>query len=338
MNQKFVENLLKDKRFAEVKTGLSNYEIEYLPTGSLEIDVVTGLGGWPSGRICTMAGKESCGKSTTALWAIANAQKLGHVCAYIDAEFTFDPERAQQLGIDLNKLLLIRVPDFQTGADLTYELARSGEVRLIVFDSIAGSPIKEQNEGNVGQADIGRKAKILGNLMTKVTPPVALNKVWLLMVNQLRDGLDPYGPKFVMPGGHALVYHSSVILYMSGKKAEDGAGLDVTVKVNKNKLASPFKDTKFYLPFSGQPDVFRSIANIVTDAQYSDMLGIERAGAYYSFPKEIFGEENKFQGMAKTLDFLRENPDTCMKLQNHVLKTLTRKGDFNESRSDGEQS
>lgn len=324
----------------DIAIGLDNYELDFISTGSFELDVAMGTGGFARGRIAALAGKESSGKTTIGLKTIANAQKRKLNCAYIDTEASFDISRAKTLGIDTEGLLVIGANTLEVAGEACVDLARSGNIDVIVFDSVAGTSVKALNDGEISDSIIGKKAKMLGHLMSKISGPVWNNKVCLIFINQLRDSLDPYKPQPVMPGGHAIPYASSMIVHLGSKKADvDDGSILVKARITKNKLNIPFKEAEFIINTKGDIDELKGIANILTHKDYIDALGIVRTGAWYTLPstfmtfdtdgivtneEKLFDDEKKVQGENGVVELLRENDELKDKLKNIILNKFTR--------------
>jgi recombination protein RecA len=339
MDKELIKQLAKSYG-SDLVIGLDNYNLEFISSGSIELDVAMGTGGFARGRISVIAGKESSGKTTIGLKTISNAQKQGLNCAYIDTEASFDTARAKQLGIDLKNLLVLGANTLEVAGEAAVDLARSGNIDVIIFDSVAGTSVKALNAGEISDSIIGKKAKMLGHLTSKISGPVWSNKVCVIFINQLRDSLDPYHPQPVMPGGHALPYASSMTIFLSSKKSEDGdGGILVKAKITKNKLNVPFKEAEFIISSTGVIDEIRGMANILTNKEFSEQLGIIRTGAWYTFPVSIpnidetgvitgetllFNEEKKIQGENGVAELLRADKELQSKFKDIIFSKFTR--------------
>lgn len=298
-------------------------KLEVIPTSSFQLDVALGIGGFPRGRITTIAGQEASGKSTLCYNVIVESQKLGLNPVLINAECVFDPYRAEALGIDLKKLIVVTPKDFETASDVVCEIADTGEADVIIFDSLVGAPLKALNEGSVEDHNVGRKAKLLGNFLAKVTGPVARNNVALILINQFRASMAMYGANYLMPGGYALTYASSLIIYLFGAvDKEGGEFINVRAKVKKNNLAIPFREVTYALGFDGKIDNDLEIATILTDPALGPKLGVEQFGSWYQM-KEFLGE-SKVQGAKQVAEMLRSDNKLSKSLEAHIRKTLTR--------------
>jgi len=306
-----VLNRLK-KEFGEtVQLGDVKRNVDVISTGSLALDVATGIGGYPRGRITQLAGWESAGKTTHALKAAANVQERGGLVAFIDTEYALDTNWAEKQGVNVENLIWLQIDDLETAGETAVDLAESGEVDMIILDSVAGAPIKAVVEGELGDSNMGKRAKIMSDFMPKLNGPVSRNNVWMIFTNQLRDSLDPYKPKPVRPGGHALNFHSSMIVDLRSKKEKTSGSatyVDIKATVEKNKLATPFKNAEYIMDFTGYIDPVIEATNILTTNEYAEILGVERAGAWYTLPAELFPdmEEPRFQGQKKIQEALAE--------------------------------
>jgi len=308
----FLAKLEKKPYGESFQLGDVEHVVDVVSTGSLVLDIATGIGGYPRGRIVQIAGWESSGKTTHALKAIANLQAKGGTAAFIDTEYALDPKWATQLGVDMAAVAWVQVDDLETAGEIAIEMANSGSFDMIVFDSVAGAPIKAVVDGELGDANMGRRAKIMSDFMPKLNGPVARNKVWMIFTNQLRDSLNIYAPKPVAPGGHALTFHSTMIIELKAKKIRAGRGdathVDVTATVEKNKMSPPGKTVTYTMDFDGYIDIVDELATIITSADNSEALGVVRGGAWYTLPEGMLPgiEDRKFNGRDKILEALAE--------------------------------
>lgn len=302
-------NKLK-KNFGEtVQFGQHDRKIEVISTGSVALDIATGIGGYPRGRITQVAGWESAGKTTHVLKAAGYVQELGGLVAFIDTEYALDPKWAEKQGVNIEDLIWLQIDDLETAGEAAVDLAESGEVDMVIFDSVAGAPIKAVVEGDLGDSNMGKRAKIMSDFMPKLNGPVSRNNVWMLFTNQLRDSLNPYQPKPVRPGGHALDFHSSMIIDLRAKKEKTSGevqGVDIKATIEKNKLAAPFKSAEYFLDFHGYIDPVVETVKLFTTSEYAEALNVQRAGAWYTLPEELFPDENRFQGQNKIMEALAE--------------------------------
>lgn len=308
--------------------GDTDRQVDVVSTGSLLLDVATGIGGYPRGRIIQLAGWESSGKTTHALKAAANLQAQGGSVAFIDTEYALDPKWAIQLGVDMAAMMWLQVDDLETAGEIAVDLADSGTVDMIIFDSVAGAPIKAVVEGEVGDANMGKRAKIMSTLMPKLNGPVARNNVWMIFTNQLRDSLNPYQPKPVTPGGHALAFHSSMIIELKAKKIRPASGknvthVEITATLEKNKLSPPGRVVTYTMDFDGFIDVIGELASIIVHTDNAEALGVARAGSWYTLPAEMLPgiEDLRFQGRDRIVEVLAE-VDLFNTAREYVLSRL----------------
>jgi recombination protein RecA len=299
---------------------------DVVSTGSLSLDIATGIGGYARGRITQIAGWESTGKTTHALMAAANIQARGGAVAYIDTEFVFDPVWATKIGVNTEEFLCLQIDDLESAAEATVDIAQSGEFDMIIFDSIAAAGIRAVHDGELGDSNMGKRAKIMSDFMTKLNGVVSKNNIWMTPVNQLRESLDPYKPLPVRPGGKALSFHASMIIDLKAKK-EKGKGTPshtvITATVSKNKLAAPYREAEYILDFNGQVNPISEIINIITNKDHMEVLGVSLAGAWYTVPHEWFPEmeEPRFQGSGKIGEML-EDIDALNRVRALVLTKL----------------
>lgn len=303
---------------------------DVVSSGSLSLDIATGVGGYPRGRIVQIAGWESTGKTTHALLAAANVQKRGGTVAYIDTEFVFDITWAEKLGVDTDSLLCLQIDDLESAAEATVDVAQSGEFDMIIFDSIAAAGIRAVHDGELGDSNMGKRAKIMSDFMTKLNGVVSKQNIWMIFINQLRESLDPYKPLPVRPGGKALSFHASMIIDLRAKK-EKGKGVPsynvINATVVKNKLAPPYREAEYILEYDGTINPISEIVNIVTNKEYMEVLGVSLAGAWYTVPSEWFPdmEEPRFQGSGKIYDALAEDLDAMERVEKHIVSALSAK-------------
>jgi recombination protein RecA len=225
-------------------------DIDVIPTGSIGLDMALGVGGVPRGRIMEIFGPESSGKTTLALHIVAEAQKKGGVCAYIDAEHAMDPDYAGKLGVNINDLLISQPDTGEQGLEITESLIRSGKIDVVVIDSVAALTPKDEIEGDMGQSHVGKQARLMSQALRKLTAIVARSKTVVIFINQIRMQIGVmFGNPETTPGGKALKFYTSVRLDIRRiaqiKKGEEVVGSRTRVKVVKNKVAAPFKQTEF---------------------------------------------------------------------------------------------
>ena len=291
--------------------------IDAIPTGSIGLDIALGVGGVPRGRIIEIYGPESSGKTTLALQIVAEAQKKGGVCAFIDAEHALDPEYSKKLGVKVNDLLLSQ-PDYgEQALDIAESLVRSGKIDVVVIDSVAALTPKDEIEGDVGEYHVGKQARLMSQALRKMTAIVAKSKTVVIFINQIRMQIGVmFGNPETTPGGKALKFYSSVRLDVRKigqiKKEESVVGNRVRVKVVKNKVAAPFREAEYDVLFN------EGISPEGEVLAMGEKLGlISKAGASYKYKTEK--EEIPLgRGYDASRTFLKENP----KIKTELVKKI----------------
>ncbi|MES2409603.1 MAG: recombinase RecA, partial [Patescibacteria group bacterium] len=230
-------------------------DINVIPTGSLGLDAALGIGGFPRGRILEIFGPESSGKTTLSLHAIAEAQKLGGVCAFIDAEHALDPEYAKRIGVNISELLISQPDTGEQALEIVESLVRTGKIDIVVIDSVAALTPKDEIEGDMGAHHVGKQARLMAQALRKLTAIVAKSKTIIIFINQIRMQIGVmFGNPETTPGGKALKFYTSIRLDIRRiaqiKKGEEVMGGRVRVKVVKNKVGAPFKQTEFDLMYN----------------------------------------------------------------------------------------
>ena len=287
--------------------------IEVIPSGCLTLDLALGIGGFPRGRIIEIYGPESSGKTTVALHAIAEAQKMGGVAAFIDAEHALDPVYAKKLGVNLDELYVSQPDTGEQALDITDALVRSSAVDIIVIDSVAALTPKAEIEGDMGDSHVGLQARLMSQALRKLTAIVNKSKTCVIFINQLREKVGiMFGNPETTPGGKALKFYASMrldIRKMDTLKDADGAmGNRTKAKVVKNKLAPPFRQAEFDI-VCGE-GISREGCVIDMGVQF-DIIG--KSGAFYSY------NGNKIaQGREKLRIFLRENPEIMSEIEQKI--------------------
>jgi recombination protein RecA len=286
-------------------------------TGSLGLDIALGVGGLPRGRVVEIYGPESSGKTTLTLQVIAEMQKLAGVCAFIDAEHALDTQYAQKLGVNLQELLISQPDTGEQALEIVDALVRSGSVDLIVIDSVAALTPKAELEGEMGDSLPGLQARLMSQALRKLTAHIKKTNCMVIFINQIRMKIGVmFGSPETTTGGNALKFYASVRLDIRRtgtiKKGEDSIGNETKVKVVKNKVASPFKTAEFDILFG---------EGISREGEILD-LGvlhkvIEKSGAWYAYNGEKIG-----QGRDNSREFLRENPDLRVEIENKVRTEL----------------
>lgn len=286
-------------------------KVDVVSTGSMLINQALGVGGFPCGRIIEIYGPEASGKTTIAVHAIAQAQKQGGICAFIDAEHALDPLHIAKLGVNVQDLIISQ-PDYgEQALDIAEMLVRSGAIDLLVIDSVAALVPKAELEGDMGDSHMGLQARLMSQALRKLTPVVHKSKTVLIFINQVRQNINamPFAPKETTTGGNALKFYSSVRLEVrrvaSLKKDDVHFGNRVAVKVVKNKVAAPFKRVELDLLFS------EGISHELDllDAALANNL-IVQSGSWFAFQGEKIG-----QGRDQVLAYLKANPETAAKIE-----------------------
>lgn len=284
--------------------------INAIPTGSIGLDAALGIGGMPRGRIIEIFGPESSGKTTLSLHIIAEAQKLGGICAFIDAEHAMDPEYAKRLGVKTDELLISQPESGEQALGIVESLVHSGKMDVIVIDSVAALTPKDEIEGDMGAHHVGKQARLMSQALRKLTSIVAKSKTIVIFINQIRMQIGVmFGNPETTPGGKALKFYTSVRLDIRRiaqiKKGEEVMGGRVRVKVVKNKVAAPFRQTEFDLMYN---EGISQEGEIIALGEKMEI--IHKSGTSYSY-----GEEKLGRGYDATRQFLRENP----KLKEEIL-------------------
>ncbi len=288
-------------------------EIEVIPSGCLTLDLALGIGGFPRGRIIEIYGPESSGKTTVALHAIAEAQKMGGVAAFIDAEHALDPVYAKKLGVNLDELYVSQPDTGEQALDITEALVRSSAVDMIVVDSVAALTPKAEIEGDMGDAHVGLQARLMSQALRKLTAIVNKSKTCVIFINQLREKVGVmFGNPETTPGGKALKFYASMRLDIRKtdtlKDADGAMGNRTKAKVVKNKLAPPFRQAEFDIVFG---EGISQEGCIMDMGVQFDILG--KSGAFYSY------EGNKIaQGREKLRQYLRDNPEIKAEIEQKI--------------------
>lgn len=290
--------------------------VEVISTSSILLDQALGCGGFPKGRVIEIFGPEASGKTSLALHAIAQAQRAGGVCAFIDAEHALDPSYATSLGIDINDLIISQ-PDFgEQALEIAEMLIRSGAIDIIVIDSVAALVPKAELEGEMGDSHMGLQARLMSQALRKLTPIVHKSKTVLVFINQVRQniGVMGYGPKETTTGGNALKFYASIRLEVrkiaSLKKGDEHFGNRVCIKVAKNKMAAPYKRVELDLLFN---EGISKELDLLDAALHYEI--VTQAGSWFSFDGA-----NIAQGREQALNLLRSNKDLFQKILEKILK------------------
>ena len=292
-------------------------DIQVVSTGSLGLDIALGVGGLPRGRVVEIYGPESSGKTTLTLQVIAEMQKLGGTCAFVDAEHALDIQYAQKLGVNLQELLISQPDTGEQALEIVDALTRSGAVDLIVIDSVAALTPKAELEGEMGDSLPGLQARLMSQALRKLTATIKKANCMVIFINQIRMKIGVmFGSPETTTGGNALKFYASVRLDIrrigSIKKGDEVIGNETRVKVVKNKVASPFKIAEFDILYG------EGISRLgeVLDLGVAGHI-VEKAGAWYAFNGEKIG-----QGRDNSREFLKENPELAIEIENKVRESL----------------
>ena len=290
-----------------------NTDIEVIPTGCLSLDLALGIGGLPRGRMIEIYGPESSGKTTVALQAIAEAQKLGGVAAFVDAEHALDPVYAKKLGVNLDDLYVSQPDTGEQALDIVDALVRSSAVDIVVVDSVAALTPKAEIEGDMGDSHVGLQARLMSQALRKLTAIVNKSKTCVVFINQLREKVGVmFGNPEVTPGGKALKFYASVRIDVRKtdilKDTDGAAGNRTRAKVVKNKLAPPFRQAEFDIMYG--EGVSQEGCIIDLGVQYDV---IKKSGAWYSY------NDNKVaNGRERMRQFLKDNPELAKEMEEKI--------------------
>ena len=286
---------------------------EAIPTGSVALDIALGVGGIPKGRITEVYGPESSGKTTLALHLVAEAQKTGGICAYVDAEHALDPEYARRLGVNIDSLLVSQPSTGEEALEITDGLVRSGAVALIVIDSVAALVPKAEIEGEMGDSHMGLQARMMSQAMRKLSGSVSKTGCVIIFINQLREKIGVmFGNPETTPGGKALKFYASVRLDIRRvetlKQGTDMVGNRVKVKVVKNKVAPPFRQAEFDIMFGTGISRSGGILDMAIE------LGLaNKSGSWFTY-----GDQRIGQGRENAKQYLEEHPEVMAEMESRV--------------------
>jgi recombination protein RecA len=288
-------------------------DIEAIPTGSLGLDIALGIGGLPKGRIIEIYGPESSGKTTLALHVIAEEQKRGGICAFVDAEHALDPSYARKLGLDVDELLISQPDAGEQALEITDTLVRSGAVSVIVVDSVAALTPKSELEGDMGDSSLGVHARLMSQAMRKLTGSISRSKCMVIFINQIRMKIGVmFGSPETTTGGNALKFYSSVRLDIrrigSIKDRDEVVGNSTRVKVVKNKVAPPFRQVEFDIMYGEGISKTGELIDLGVKAGV-----VEKSGAWISY-----GDQRIGQGRENAKVFLKENPDIALEIEDKI--------------------
>ncbi len=283
--------------------------VDVIPTGSIGLDMALGVGGYPKGRIIEIYGPESSGKTTLTIHAIAECQKQGGICAFIDAEHAFDPIYAEKLGVQIDDLLISQPDNGEQALEIADQLIRSAAIDLIVIDSVAALTPKAEIEGDMGENKVGLQARLMSQALRKLTASIAKTNTACIFINQLREKIGVmFGNPETTTGGNALKFYSSVrIDIRKGQAIKNGdeiIGYETRVKVVKNKVAPPFRKAEFDIMFGEGVSRMGEILDICTEIGV-----IKKSGSWFSY-----GEQKIGQGRDAVKKVLADNPELCDEL------------------------
>jgi recombination protein RecA len=288
-------------------------EIETVSTGSLGLDIALGVGGLPKGRVIEIYGPESSGKTTLALHTIAEAQKKGGICAFVDAEHALDPIYARKLGVKLDDLLISQPDTGEQALEICDTLVRSGAIDVLVVDSVAALTPRAEIEGEMGDVQPGSQARLMSQALRKLTASISRSKCMVIFINQIRMKIGVmYGSPETTTGGNALKFYASVRLDIRRistlKDRDEAIGNQVRVKVVKNKVAPPFKQVEFDIMFGEGISKAGELVDLGVKAGI-----VEKSGAWFSYDSQRLG-----QGRENSKTFMRENPDVASRIETSI--------------------
>jgi recombination protein RecA len=293
-------------------------DVQAIHSGSIALDLAMGIGGYPKGRVIEIFGPESSGKTTLAIHAIAEAQKVGGIAAFIDAEHAFDPTYAQKLGVDINELLISQPDNGEQALEIADSLIRSGAIDIIVIDSVAALTPKAEIEGEMGDSKMGLQARLMSQALRKLTGSISKTKTCVIFINQLRDKIGVmFGNPETTTGGNALKFYASVRLDIRKigqlKDGDEVQGSHTRVKVVKNKVAPPFRKAEFDILYGEGISKIGEIIDLGVEINL-----IKKAGSWFSY-----GETKLGQGREGVKSLLKDNPELMEELENKILENYT---------------
>ncbi len=292
-------------------------KIGAISTGALSLDLALGIGGVPRGRIVEIYGPESSGKTTLALHVVAEAQRTGGLAAFIDAEHALDPLYARSIGIDVDELLISQPDTGEQALEITDMLIRSGALDIVVIDSVAALVPRAELEGDMGDTHVGLQARLMSQALRKLAGTINRSQTTVIFINQLREKIGVmFGSPETTPGGRALKFYASVRIDVRRieaiKVGTDNVGNRVRAKIAKNKVAPPFRLAEFDIMFGEGISREGSLLDVAVDEGI-----VRKAGAWYTYDGDQLG-----QGREKAKQFLRENPQLAMQLQDQALRAV----------------
>lgn len=344
-----------DRAIADIKTKFGDeaimklgeapkVDVDAIPTGSIGVDWALGIGGLPRGRIIEIFGPESSGKTTLCLHAIAEAQKKGGICAFIDAEHALDPEYAKKLGVDITSLLVSQPDTGEQALEIVESLVRSGKIDVIVVDSVAALTPKDEIEGDMGAQHVGKQARLMSQALRKLTAIVGKTKTVVIFINQIRMQIGVmFGNPETTPGGKALKFYTSVRIDIRRiaqiKKGDETMGGRHRVKIVKNKVAAPFRQTEFDMMYG------EGISREGEALALGEKMGLvqKSSGGSYTLPSSAKASEGKGEdiklgrGYDAARTFLRQNKPVLNQLLKDIRKGLNEGGMHSKASTDDEE-
>lgn len=296
-------------------------EVEVIPSGSLGLDIALGVGGYPKGRVIEIYGPESSGKTTLTMHAIAESQKQGGIAAFIDAEHAFDAVYAKKLGIDVENLIISQPDNGEQALEIADNLIRSGAIDIVVIDSVAALTPKAEIEGEMGDSKMGLHARLMSQALRKLTATISRTKCTVIFINQLREKIGViFGNPETTTGGNALKFYASVRIDIrrSGspiKVGEDAVGNRVKVKIVKNKVAPPFKNTEFDIMYG---EGISKVGEILDLGVEFDI--VKKSGSWFSY-----GDTKLGQGRDAVKELLKDNPELLEELSEKIKEAIKNK-------------
>ena len=291
--------------------------MDVIPTGALSLDLALGIGGVPRGRIVEIYGPESSGKTSLALHIVAEAQRNGGIAAFIDAEHALDPIYARAIGVDVDELLISQPDTGEQALEITDMLIRSGALDVVVVDSVAALVPRAELEGDMGDTHVGLQARLMSQALRKLAGTINRSQTTAIFINQLREKIGVmFGSPETTPGGRALKFYSSVRIDIRRieaiKSGTDNVGNRVRTKIVKNKVAPPFRLAEFDIMFGEGISREGSLLDVAVEEGI-----VKKAGAWYTYDGDQLG-----QGREKAKQFLRDNPELSVQLQDQVLRAV----------------
>ncbi len=331
-----LDNLVKEiqSRYGEgsimMLGQVRHVDVDAIPTGSISLDLALGVGGIPRGRIIEIYGPESSGKTTLALHVVAQAQKRKGRAAFIDAEHALDPEYAKRIGVDVEHLLISQPDTGEQALEIVENLVKTGELDVVVIDSVAALTPQAEIEGEMGDQFIGLQARLMSKALRKLTAITAKSKTAVIFINQIRMQIGTYGNPETTPGGKALKFYSSVRIEIRRsaqiKKGDEVVGNRVKAKIVKNKVAAPFRTAEFDIMYNEGISYTGDIIN--TGVKYG---AVTRSGASYSFGGTKLGV-----GFETSQKYLKEHPDTQQEIVAKIMESTAKNTDLVPASSEAE--